>query len=378
MKSSVRNHSRSESVCETGVPHVQVPLSPLIQPHHPQKQLDGVASFTNQPPGDLHRPRAVRHPSPTSESSDLMDATTTTTYNRSGLATPTGCHPFNGTSSPLKKICHTSTGQHLHQYGPARSLNHELTFGGDLDCQDNQRLTSPAPVKSKKSRANKQVTFQAEARLIGETITLPVVFESDQEDSISLHPSADSETEPLMPGFVNVPCSRRGFCLELDSTSLPDVTKLDDSSMEATDEVDCPVPRRVVSPDGYDWQPSYVNLEDTEIAPVLLASSRPADDSSDFWKPRSVASGQQQQQQQSDLSQPVYDAPANSKIDDHPLLLEFPGFRYAIQLPGNVLERRSISNGSSGSDTQVHDPKISSIEPQNGHLLFLKHTMAFT
>ena len=305
-----------------------------IKPSANQQVQDGVASFTNAPPtaGDLHRPRAVRHPSPTSEPVDLLDCLTTS-VSRNGLP-----HPFNGTSSPLKKGCHTSTGQHLHQqYGPVRSLANGLP-----ESQNGS---------SKKSRTNKQVTFQTEARLIGEAgITLPVVFESDQEEE----DSPGDETESLMPGFVNVPCSRRGFCLELDSVSLDSVG---DSEGQTRDEVDRPATirqqqRRVTSPEGcYDWQPSYVNLEDTEIAPVLLASSRPADDSSDFWKPRSVASGQNLL-----LEQPVYDAPNNSKAsDDNPLLLEFPGFRYAIQLPGNVLmERRSISNGSSGSDTQVN------------------------
>lgn len=341
--SAIRNHTRQESVEEMEtVKHCEAPSTKLHQ--HPIVPLvDGMASFTNQPPsGDLHRPRAVRHPSP--ESSDRLDLTNLN--GRNGLPTPTtACHPFNGTSSPVKKTCHTSTGQHLHQYCAARSLSHALSGSTGSDSLGQQ---SPALNKSKKNRPNKQVTFEPEARLIGESITLPVVFESDQEDSISLHPSADSETESLMPGFVNMPCSRRGFCL--DSASLPEVVKLDDSCVEVTDEVDCPV-RRVISPDGYDWQPSYVNLEDTEIAPVLLASSRPADDSSDFWKPRSVASGQQQQQ--IEPIQPVYDAPTNSKADDNPLLLEFPGFRYAIQHPGNVLERRSISNCSSGSETQV-------------------------
>lgn len=231
-----------------------------------------------------------------------------------------------------------------------------------MGCQDSSSQNQ------KKNRPNKQVTFQTEARLIGnESITLPVVFESDREDGRT---DGTKEPQPLeMPGFVNIPCSRRGFCLELDSANdLPEVGKLNEScgsssEQTTTDEVDHV--KRVMSPDGgYDWQPSYVNLEDTEIAPVLLASSRPADDSSDFWKPRSVASGgrQQQQQQLAEPLQPVYDAPNNNNnnksIDvDNPLLLEFPGFRYAMmQLPGNnaLMERRSISNGSSGSDTQVN------------------------
>ena len=351
----------------------------------PLKKLDGVvASFTNQPPAssDLHRPRPVRHPpSPTANESgdNLMDLSSLAlACSRNGLpSTPTpssACHPFNGTSSPLKKSApigpHTSTGQHLHQYGPARSLvSHGLSISNATGCQDSSNQNP------KKNRPNKQVTFQTEARLIGnESITLPVVFESEREGSQT---NETKEPGPLeMPGFVNIPCSRRGFCLELDSANdLPDVGKLNEScgsssEQTTTDEVDHV--KRVMSPDGgYDWQPSYVNLEDTEIAPVLLASSRPADDSSDFWKPRSVASGGRQQQKQPQQQlveplQPVYDAPNNNNnksIDaDNPLLLEFPGFRYAMmQLPGNnaLMERRSISNGSSGSDTQVYYIKIS-------------------
>lgn len=304
MESTWRNHSRRESVVgETSQTGKDVET---VRP-----QLDRVASFTNQPPasGDLYRPRAVRHPSPKLDSR-LVDLT---------IGLPT--------SPAIKKTGqHTSTGQHLHPYCAARSL---IDVGS----------ASPALNRCKKSM--KQVTFETEARLIGELATLPVVFESNREDSVSFYPSVPSSTtvnESLMPGFVNVPCSRRGFCLD------------------STDQVDgCPVKRVTTSPDGNDWQPSYVNLEDTEIAPVLLASSRPADDSSDFWKPKSVASVQQLQKQ-------IYDAAAadaaaacsNSKADDNPLSVEFPGFRYAIQLPGNVLlERRSISNGSSTSDTQV-------------------------
>lgn len=386
---------RAPKECDNADPVLKLQVSPCpsIKYQHqrstsqpmPLKKLDGVvASFTNQPPAssDLHRPRPVRHPpSPTTanESGDnLMDLSSLAlACSRNGLpSTPTpssACHPFNGTSSPLKKSApcgpHSSTGQHLHQYGPARSLvSHGLSIGTS-SAADSSRCQDSSSQNHKKSRPNKQVTFQTEARLIGnESVTLPVVFESDREDGGQT--DGTKEPQPLeMPGFVNIPCSRRGFCLELDSANdLPEVGKLNEScgsssEQTTTDEVDHHhVVKRVMSPDGgYDWQPSYVNLEDTEIAPVLLASSRPADDSSDFWKPRSVASGGRQQQQLGEPLQPVYDAPNNNNnktIDvDNPLLLEFPGFRYAMmQLPGNnaLMERRSISNGSSGSDTQVN------------------------
>ena len=185
-----------------------------VKPAPAMQQVDGVASFTNVPPtaGDLHRPRAVRHPSPSSESQpvDLLNSLTSSVVlgSRNGLPIP---NPFNRTSSPLKNACHhhTSTGQHLHQqYGHVRSLANELPESVSQSSAQNG--------SSKKSRANKQVTFPTEARLIGEAgITLPVVFESDQEDSVSYDPADSDET--LMSGFVNVPCSRRGFCLELDS-----------------------------------------------------------------------------------------------------------------------------------------------------------------
>lgn len=306
-----------------------------------------MASFTSQPPGDLHRPRPVRQASPELSVSRA-------------LSSPLG---YDLTSSPMKKACqHTSTGQHLHQQCPARSLSHGL----------------PVITTGKAGGKGKTVTFHTEARLIGpEYIKLPVVFETDQEeDSVSLlnkTDDVDGSQESLMAsGFVNVPCSRRGFCLELLPSLIAD--KLD-SSCDPDDQVDGG--RALASPEGYDWQPSYVNLEDTEIAPVLLASSRPADDSSDFWKPKSVASGNKGRRQPSAESGCSVDEPLlpssplstlttedkNKKnrteaLGDNPLLMEFPGFRYGIQLPagvGGALERRSISNGSSGSDTQVRN-----------------------
>jgi len=287
------------------------------------------ASFTSQPPnGDLlHRPRPVRQPA--EESSDSGTSAI-------DLAVLMG-HHFSTPS--VKKACqHTSTGQHLHQQCPARSLSHGL----------------PVVQQPKSNKTTKSVTFNTEARLIGTETKLPVVFETDQEEDGNSNGSVD--TESLMPGFINIPCSRRGFCLELDGLI---VDKLD-SSCDPDDQVDGGEPsssgRGVASPDGYDWQPSYVNLEDTEIAPVLLASSRPADDSSDFWKPRSVASGSQKNQSNSNKDEEISLGINHKSVEDNPLLMEFPGFRYAIQLPAAsaVLERRSISNGSSGSDTQVH------------------------
>lgn len=385
--SAIYNHSKKDSTGDDQfTKHGSASPCPSVKHHQkqamPLKKLDGVvASFTNQPPAsnDLHRPRPVRHPpSPTVNMSDdnLMDLSSLAlACSRNGLpSTPTlsgsACHPFNGTSSPLKKSApsgpHNHTGQHLHQYSASRSLaSHGPSMNNAAGCQDSSS-------QNKKPRPNKQVTFQTEARLIGESVTLPVVFESRCENGQTDGTKSVQESGPLeMPGFVNVPCSRRGFCLELVSANdLPEVGKLNEScssnsDQPTTDEVDHV--KRVMSPDGgYDWQPSYVNLEDTEIAPVLLASSRSADDSSDFWKPRSVASGGRQQQKQQPVEplQPVYDAPHNNSKSmdvDNPLLLEFPGFRYAMmQLPGNnaLMERRSISNGSSGSDTQVHHIKV--------------------
>ena len=284
---------------------------------------------------------------------------------------------FHFSSSPLKKACqHSVTGQHVHGGG------------------------------GKKSRAVKSVTFDTEPYLIGceeesedETTKLPVLFETNEQEKEEDTPS----TVQSMPGgFVNVPCSRRGFCLELlphllgdigDSVGTEEEPSGSSNSGGSSNAGDCPtnvesaielqlrncgaMAVAASATDGnYDWQPSYVNLEDTEIAPVLLASSRPADDSSDFWKPKSVASAQQKlilQQQQQQQEQPVYDAPNGHKLHiggdlaDNPLLLEFPAaFRYAIHcssqgsshgLPSAAhaaLGRRSISNGSSGSDTQVH------------------------
>ena len=77
-----------------------------VKPAPAMQQVDGVASFTNVPPtaGDLHRPRAVRHPSPSSELQpvDLLDSLTSSVVlgSRNGLPIH---HPFNGTSSPLKR-----------------------------------------------------------------------------------------------------------------------------------------------------------------------------------------------------------------------------------------------------------------------------------
>jgi hypothetical protein len=285
----------------------------------------------------------------------------------------------------VKKACqHSSTGQHLHQQG----------------------------AQVKKSRAVKSVTFDTEPYLINgdsdNETKLPVLFETEQEQQ--QQEDEDSDESPSMPGFVNVPCSRRGFCLELlphllgpigDSVEETGSSSCSGGSSNSGDRPDsvmdggsgdiqtqlrnCAFAASLLAPstDGnYDWQPSYVNLEDTEIAPVLLASSRPADDSSDFWKPKSVASGQQkllqqQQQQLLENQQPVYDAPNGHKLlippptggdcDNNPLLVEFQAaFRYAMHCVGGggqnqllpaaahaALGRRSISNGSSGSDTQV-------------------------
>ena len=143
-----------------------------------------------------------------------------------------------------------------------------------------------------------------------------------------------------IPGFVNIPCSRRGFCaVDLDKLDASSVSSPASSPQPPTspnplagsglDQVDAAgrKPTRAISPD---WQPSYVNLEDTDILPVLLASSRPADDSHDFWKPKSVRGGSGSRNSVSGC--PVYDSPRNSGSP--------------------AVQRRSMSN-SSGSDTQV-------------------------
>ena len=153
----------------------------------------------------------------------------------------------------------------------------------------------------------------------------------------------EPERPPLMRGFVNVPCSRRGFCaLDLDNAE-PDA-HVDPNPDPDQDQVDEVTSVRCLSPE---WQPSYVNLEDTEIAPVLLASSRPADDSHDFWKPKSVRRLR---------TCPVYDSP-KSQADPS---AEFLALRCAV-LPAAAaaaaavaVNRRSVSN-SSGSDTQVNN-----------------------
>lgn len=258
-----------------------------------------------------------------------------------GLPPMNACPPpFNCASSPLANTCHTSTGQHVHHSGPVRSLANGLP------------AKSACAGRGKKSRVVKQVTFDTEARLIGDSAKLPVVFESDEEDGTSLAklPLDGDEAEEAIPGFVNVPCNRRGFCLEDLISDLPEAAAAA-ATETGTDEADG-AGRAAPSPDGYDWQPSYVNLEDTEIAPVLLASSRPADDSSDFWRPRTVGD---KRAKGDAAGQPVYDAPAKHGAsaapktpDDNPLVSEFAGYRYAMP------ERRSISNGSSGSDTQVN------------------------
>ena len=355
-----------------------------------------MASFTNQPPVDLHRPRPVRHPSPTSSS-----RSSSSTCNSPNNLTAAGEYPstnLSSRSSPVKKTCHTSTGQHLHMNCPPR----------------------PLTAWAKKSRPPKSVTFQVADPATSST--LAVVFETEREDSLLLNGSkqqADEDGHRNMSGFINVPCSRRGFFCELDS----DLDKLAGEATEAqvaalvageAKKVDHRVQLSVktdvaaaasASPDGYDWQPSYVNLEDTEIAPVLLASSRPIDESHDFWKPRSVNNSLLR------VASPVYDSPktasnnnnnnnnnnnsssssssnnnntssnnnnnnnnisssnnnlshnnnvnsagSNSNNEDNHInndallqLAEFP-FRYAAV--NNANGRRSISN-SSGSDTQV-------------------------
>jgi len=373
-----------------------------------QQQPDGMASFTSQPPttGDLHRPRPVRQQqqpaSSTSPAKDTVDHCSSVNGNSHRRGQFSSCPDgrplppfgFHFSSSPVKKACqHSSTGQHLH--------------GQQQEAQ------------VKKNRAVKSVTFDTEPYLINgdsddEIATkLPVLFETEQEQR-QQQDEEESDESPSMPnGFVNVPCSRRGFCLELlphllgpigDSVEETGSSSCSGGSSNSGDRPDsvmdggdiqsqlrnCALAASLLAPppstDGnYDWQPSYVNLEDTEIAPVLLASSRPADDSSDFWKPKSVASGHQkfllfQQQQQHQLlenQQPVYDAPNGHKLvpqptggdycGDNPLLMEFPAaFRYAMHCVGGggqnqllpaaahaALGRRSISNGSSGSDTQV-------------------------
>ena len=352
-----------------------------------QRAADGMASFTNVPPanGELHRPRPVRHASPPAscrssfvESSACCSSPnhltsdaqpSTTGGSRGEFSSLTGKHSrpmpplgYHFCASPVKKICHTSTGQHLHMNCPPRPLSAANSL--------NVMQLRPANASAKKNRPAKSVTFQTDVRLKSDQSPskLAVVFETEQEEGSLRRPKQstsdmdqddgevdikDSASEPLIPGFVNIPCSRRGFC-EFDS----DLVKL-----ETEEEQSCPVSKTTqgnnrnqcdlikaaaelkIPPDGYDWQPSYVNLEDTEIAPVLLASSRPIDESHDFWKPRSVASGDNQSSFHADTS-PVYDSP---KTEDNPLL-EFP-FRYGGILPANA-GRHSMSN-SSGSDTQV-------------------------
>jgi hypothetical protein len=351
-----------------------------------QRAAEGMASFTNLPPAELHRPRPVRHPSPpascrssfvessvccSSPNHLTSDAQPSTTGGSRGeFSSLTGKHSrpmpplgYHFCASPVKKICHTSTGQHLHMNCPPRPLSAANSL--------NVMQLRPANASAKKNRPAKSVTFQTDVRLKSDQSPskLAVVFETEQEDGSLRRPKPstsdidqddeevdikDSASEPLIPGFVNIPCSRRGFC-EFDSDDL--------DKLETEQEQSCPVSSQgnnrnqcdlikavaelKMPPDGYDWQPSYVNLEDTEIAPVLLASSRPIDESHDFWKPRSVASGDNQSSFHADTS-PVYDSP---KTEDNPLL-EFP-FRYGGILPANA-GRHSMSN-SSGSDTQVKD-----------------------
>ena len=188
--------------------------------------------------------------------------------------------------------------------------------------------------------------------------------------------AADATSGSGVPAFVNVPCSRRGFFSDFDLDKLDDDRRQEQSDTadpagSLSDHVDgrlesdsCDLAARLATRlparlPASDWQPSYVNLEDTEIAPVLLASSRPAGDSHDFWKPQSVrrGAGGAAQRVSSQLDPgPLYDSP---KADDHSLM-DF-AFRYdavpvgaaaAAAAAAAAVERRSGSN-SSGSDTQV-------------------------
>ena len=329
---------------------------------------DGVASFTNLPPGDLHRPRPVRHPSPTFQISSCAERSSPHVVpepllgNRGEFSNLSGQHSrsmpplgYHFSASPVKKTCiHNSTGQHLHMNVPPRSLassSAAVASAAAKVCNMPQQSSAT----TKKARSSKTVTFQNDCRLNGDVGKLPIVFEMDQEDNVSRlgaqrcvelekshlidEPSKEAAGAPLMLGFVNVPCSRRGFC---DFGSGLDKFESNQVSADASKCVqkikrdtrrECPSNKQ-------DWQPSYVNLEDTEIAPVLLASSRPIDESQDFWKPKSVASAESSLH----VGSPVYDSP---KTDDN-LLLEFP-FRCALLPP---IGRRTMSN-SSGSDTQV-------------------------
>ena len=124
-------------------------------------ETDGMASFTNQPPGDLHRPRVVRHPSPTSPTSSMSG--------RSYQLLPVATVAASGSKVPLKRTCHTSTGQHLHVTGSRMS----------------GVLASPAgrPEGRKKTEGRKSVTFQTDVRLKSDAFKLPVVFETESEDN---------------------------------------------------------------------------------------------------------------------------------------------------------------------------------------------------
>ena len=124
---------------------------------------DGMASFTNQPPGDLHRPRAVRHPSPTSSASGCSPVHS---LNYQLVPVPKA---VSGSKVPLKRTCHTSTGQHLHVTGSRIS----------------GVLASPAgrPERKKRTEGRKSVTFQTDVRLKSDAFALPVVFETETEDN---------------------------------------------------------------------------------------------------------------------------------------------------------------------------------------------------
>ena len=130
---------------------------------------DGMASFTSEPPVDLQRPRPVRQASPASPASvasppSLLLGRRGEFSSHSRPLPPFGFH-YN--ASPLKKACHTSTGQHLH-----------------LNCPALVKAAAAAVTAAKKSRT-KSVTFQMDARLKSDAMKLAVVFEMDQEDNIS-------------------------------------------------------------------------------------------------------------------------------------------------------------------------------------------------
>lgn len=127
---------------------------------------DGMASFTNQPPGDLHRPRAVRHPSPTSPASPTSASNSAHPLGYQMLPVSSG---VSGSKLPLKRTSHTSTGQHLHVTGSRIS--------GVLAS------ASGRPDRRKKTEGRKSVTFQTDVRLKSDAFKLPVVFETETEDN---------------------------------------------------------------------------------------------------------------------------------------------------------------------------------------------------